>query len=152
MFGLDRILPDNGPRPKTRALRNPGLFPRPVARPSIPDTQPAISRISSGLRPGNLRRNRAHPVPPLQMQVLTAAVGAPTLASSMNIGAFNLGNALGAAIGGAVIGFHWGYPAVSIGGALLSGCGLAVVLATRGHPAIGAADPALAPSNERASS
>lgn len=91
-------------------------------------------------------------VPPLQMQVLTAAVGAPTLASSMNIGAFNLGNALGAAIGGAVIGFHWGYPAVSIGGALLSGCGLAVVLATRGHPAIGAADPALAPSNERASS
>jgi DHA1 family inner membrane transport protein len=74
-------------------------------------------------------------VPPLQMQVLTAAAGAPTLASSMNIGAFNLGNALGAAIGGAVIGFHLGYPAVSIGGAFLSGCGLAVVLATRGHPA-----------------
>lgn len=74
-------------------------------------------------------------VPPLQMQVLTAAAGAPTLASSMNIGAFNLGNALGAAIGGAVIAFDLGYQAVSIAGALLSGCGLAVILATRGHHA-----------------
>jgi len=74
-------------------------------------------------------------VPPLQMQVLTAAAGAPTLASAMNIGAFNLGNAFGAAIGGAVIAFNLGYPAVSIGGALLAGCGLAVVLATRSHPA-----------------
>jgi DHA1 family inner membrane transport protein len=87
-------------------------------------------------------------VPPLQMQVLTAAAGAPTLASSMNIGAFNLGNALGAAIGGAVIAFDLGYPAVSIGGALLSGCGLAVVLATRGHPAIRAADLTQASSND----
>jgi DHA1 family inner membrane transport protein len=58
-------------------------------------------------------------VPPLQMQVLSAAAGAPTLASSMNVGAFNLGNALGAALGGAVIALKWGYPAVSIGGALL---------------------------------
>jgi len=74
-------------------------------------------------------------VPPLQMQVLTAAAGAPTLASSMNIGAFNLGNALGAAIGGAVIALDLGYQAVSIAGALLSGCGLAVILATRGHHA-----------------
>jgi MFS transporter, DHA1 family, inner membrane transport protein len=65
--------------------------------------------------------------------VLTAAAGAPALASSVNIGAFNLGNALGAAIGGAVIAGGLGYPAVSVAGALLAGCGLVVVLARRGH-------------------
>ncbi len=79
-------------------------------------------------------------ISPLQMQVMTAAAGAPTLASSMNVGAFNLGNALGAALGGAVIALDWGYPAVSIGGALLAGSGLAVVLATRRLSAVTAAD------------
>jgi DHA1 family inner membrane transport protein len=73
-------------------------------------------------------------VPPLQMQVLTAAAGAPTLASAMNVGAFNLGNALGAALGGGVIALRLGYPAVSIGGALLSAGGLAVVLARLRNP------------------
>jgi DHA1 family inner membrane transport protein len=75
-------------------------------------------------------------VPPLQTKVLNAAAGAPTLASSMNIGAFNFGNALGAAIGGAVIAFDLGYPAVSITGALLSLSGLTIVLATRAHYAV----------------
>ena len=36
-------------------------------------------------------------VPPLQMRVMRAATDAPGLASSVNVGAFNLGNALGAA-------------------------------------------------------
>lgn len=35
-------------------------------------------------------------VPPLQMRVMATASDAPNLASSINIGAFNLGNALGA--------------------------------------------------------
>ena len=43
-------------------------------------------------------------VPPLQMRVMAAAAEAPNLSSAMNIGAFNLGNAIGAALGGAVIG------------------------------------------------
>jgi DHA1 family inner membrane transport protein len=42
-------------------------------------------------------------VPPLQVRVMTAAADAPNLASAVNIGAFNLGNAIGAALGGAVI-------------------------------------------------
>ncbi|HZV11314.1 MAG TPA: MFS transporter, partial [Novosphingobium sp.] len=42
-------------------------------------------------------------VPPLQVRVMTAAADAPNLASSVNIGAFNLGNAFGAALGGGVI-------------------------------------------------
>nr|BFE96101.1 hypothetical protein GCM10020185_66370 [Pseudomonas brassicacearum subsp. brassicacearum] len=39
-------------------------------------------------------------VPPLQMRVMEAAKDAPNLASAVNIGAFNLGNAIGAALGG----------------------------------------------------
>ncbi len=39
-------------------------------------------------------------VPPLQMRVMEQASDAPNLASAMNIGAFNLGNAIGAALGG----------------------------------------------------
>lgn len=42
-------------------------------------------------------------VPPLQMDVLHRAARAPTLASALNISAFNLGNALGAWSGGLVV-------------------------------------------------
>lgn len=42
-------------------------------------------------------------ISPLQMRVMDAAHEAPGMASSVNIGAFNLGNALGAALGGTVI-------------------------------------------------
>lgn len=65
--------------------------------------------------------------PPLQMRVMHAAADAPNVASSMNIGAFNLGNALGAALGGGVISLHLGYPAVSIAGAGLAASGLLLV-------------------------
>ncbi|WP_404371805.1 MFS transporter [Corallococcus coralloides] len=67
-------------------------------------------------------------VPPLQMRVMTAASDAPNLASAMNIGAFNLGNAMGAALGGAVIGLDLGYPAVALAGAAMAGAGLLLVL------------------------
>jgi len=42
-------------------------------------------------------------VPGLQMRVLRQAEGAPNLASTLNIGAFNVGNALGALLGGAAL-------------------------------------------------
>ncbi|RKI31490.1 MFS transporter [Corallococcus sp. AB004] len=67
-------------------------------------------------------------VPPLQMRVMTAASDAPNLASAMNIGAFNLGNAIGAALGGSVIGLNLGYPAVALAGAAMAGSGLILVL------------------------
>lgn len=70
-------------------------------------------------------------VPPLQMRVMATAADAPNLASAMNIGAFNLGNAIGAAVGGGVIELGLGYPAVSIAGATMAAAGLALVLATR---------------------
>ncbi|QLF93430.1 MFS transporter [Pseudomonas sp. ABC1] len=67
-------------------------------------------------------------VPPLQMRVMEAAKDAPNLASAVNIGAFNLGNAIGAALGGAVINAGLGYPAISLAGAAMAGLGLLMVL------------------------
>lgn len=67
-------------------------------------------------------------VPPLQVRVMTAAADAPNLASSVNIGAFNLGNAIGAALGGGVIAAGLGYPAVALAGAATSVLGFAAVL------------------------
>ena len=73
-------------------------------------------------------------VAPLQMRVLEAAADAPNLASAMNIGAFNLGNALGAALGGGVIALGWGLPATSLAaaGAALLGLVLAFVTSRKG--------------------
>jgi MFS transporter, DHA1 family, inner membrane transport protein len=70
-------------------------------------------------------------VPPLQMRVMSAAHDAPGLASSVNIGAFNLGNALGAVAGGAVLSMGWSYMAVSVSGAVLSIVGLLLVFIQR---------------------
>jgi DHA1 family inner membrane transport protein len=67
-------------------------------------------------------------VPPLQVRVMAAAADAPNLASAMNIGAFNLGNAIGAALGGAVIATSLGFPAVALAGAATSALGLAAVI------------------------
>ncbi|WP_179403841.1 MFS transporter [Burkholderia guangdongensis] len=66
-------------------------------------------------------------VPPVQMRVMRAAAQAPGLASSVNVGAFNLGNAVGAALGGAVIGQGLGYAAVPWVGAALAAGGLGLV-------------------------
>jgi len=67
-------------------------------------------------------------VPPVQMRVMQAAAEAPGLASSVNVGAFNLGNAVGAALGGAVISKGLGYGAVAWAGAALAAGGLGLVL------------------------
>lgn len=67
-------------------------------------------------------------VPPLQMRVMRVAHEAPGLSSSVNIGAFNLGNALGAAAGGAVISGGLGYSFVPVMGAIIAGVALLVVL------------------------
>jgi MFS transporter, DHA1 family, inner membrane transport protein len=67
-------------------------------------------------------------VPPLQMRVMRAASEAPGLASSVNVGAFNLGNAVGAAAGGAAISAGFSSAAVPVVGALIAVSGLALVL------------------------
>ncbi|MBD0671808.1 MFS transporter [Streptomyces sp. CBMA156] len=67
-------------------------------------------------------------VPPLQKRVLDQAHGAPTLASAVNIGAFNLGNALAAWLGGAVISAGLGYTAPNWVGAALAASALLLAL------------------------
>jgi len=74
-------------------------------------------------------------VPPLQVRVMTAAADAPNLASAVNIGAFNLGNAFGAALGGGVIAAGLGYPAVALAGAATSLIGLVALWTTGRHKA-----------------
>ncbi|MCP1108536.1 MFS transporter [Serratia nevei] len=69
-------------------------------------------------------------VPPLQMRVMRVASEAPGLSSSVNIGAFNLGNALGAAAGGAVVSAGLGYSFVPVMGAIIAGLALLLVLLT----------------------
>lgn len=66
-------------------------------------------------------------VPPLQMRVMEAAAEAPGLASSINVGAFNLGNAVGAALGGGVISLGLGYAVVPVAGGLLAASGVLLV-------------------------
>jgi len=80
-------------------------------------------------------------VPPLQVRVMAAAADAPNLASSVNIGAFNLGNALGAALGGAVIASGLNYPAVALAGAATSALGLAAIILPRRREARSANPP-----------
>lgn len=77
-------------------------------------------------------------VPPVQTRVMLTAHDAPGLASSLNVGAFNLGNAIGAALGGAVLAAGLGYAAVPFAGGLSAAAGLLLVWLGRRRPAGGA--------------
>ncbi|MDZ8200765.1 MFS transporter [Microbacterium sp. SSW1-59] len=70
-------------------------------------------------------------VPGLQSRVMAYAGHAPTLASGANIGAFNLGNALGAWAGGLGISAGLGYTAPIWIGAVITGAGLLVMILAR---------------------
>ena len=71
-------------------------------------------------------------VSPIQKLVMdkARAAGAPTLASAVNIGLFNLGNAIGAWVGGLVIAAGLGLAAPNWAGALLSLIALLLALAS----------------------
>ena len=70
-------------------------------------------------------------IPPLQTSVMREAHDAPGLASSVNIGAFNLGNALGAAVGGGILSAGFGYEWIAPAGGILALAGF--VLASTGN-------------------
>lgn len=67
-------------------------------------------------------------VPSLQKRVLDHAHAAPTLASAVNIGAFNLGNALAAWLGGLTISAGLGYTAPNWVGAALAAAALLLAI------------------------
>ena len=66
---------------------------------------------------------------PLQARIVEQARGAPNLPSTLNQGAFNLGNALGASLGGLVLTRGFGYQRLSFASAAVTGVTLLVVLA-----------------------
>jgi DHA1 family inner membrane transport protein len=83
-------------------------------------------------------------IAPLQMRVIECAGDAPNLASTLNQGAFNIGNAGGAWIGGAAITMGATYDLLPIVGAGMAALALAIALismqlAKRQAPAIQAA-------------
>ena len=65
---------------------------------------------------------------PLQARIVEMAVGAPNLASTLNQGAFNLGNALGAALGGLVLTAGYGYRNLSFASAVVACAALGAAL------------------------
>lgn len=69
-------------------------------------------------------------VPALQVNVVTYGKAAPNLVSTLNIGAFNLGNALGAWVGGSVIAHGFGLTRVPLAAAALAVLALIVTLIT----------------------
>jgi MFS transporter, DHA1 family, inner membrane transport protein len=67
-------------------------------------------------------------VPPLQMLIVNRAADAPNLASTLNQGAFNLGNATGAWLGGCVISAGAPLTALPWVGIAMAGCSFALTL------------------------
>jgi DHA1 family inner membrane transport protein len=63
-------------------------------------------------------------VTPLQLLVIRAAGNAKDLASSVNISAFNVGNALGAALGGAVVASGAPLPAIGVAAGIVALAGV----------------------------
>jgi DHA1 family inner membrane transport protein len=87
-------------------------------------------------------------VPALQTRVMHYAEQAPTLASGANIGAFNLGNALGAWAGGVTITAGLGYTSPIWAGAGITAAGLAVMAAASAAARTRTPAPAPAPGAE----
>jgi DHA1 family inner membrane transport protein len=69
-------------------------------------------------------------IAPLQSRVVHVAGDAPNLASTLNIAAFNLGNAGGAWLGGAVLAAGHSMPTVSLTGAAVTVAGLLATMAS----------------------
>ncbi len=65
---------------------------------------------------------------PLQARIVEQAKGAPNLASTLNQGAFNLGNALGASLGGIMLTAGISYRYLSLGSAAVASVALLVAL------------------------
>lgn len=93
------------------------------------------SRVAMVLFTGLLGAAAFATVSPLQLWVLQRASGAQSLASSLNIGAFNLGNAFGAWLGGAALARGFGLEALPWIGALVPLSAMVVAwIAIRAEP------------------
>jgi MFS transporter, DHA1 family, inner membrane transport protein len=78
---------------------------------------------------------------PLQARIVEKARRAPNLASTLNQGAFNLGNALGASLGGIVLAEGYGYRVLPLTGAAVAGVVLLLAFLAIRLDATRATDP-----------
>jgi DHA1 family inner membrane transport protein len=82
---------------------------------------------------------------PLQARIVEKARRAPNLASTLNQGAFNLGNALGASLGGIALAAGYGYRILPFVAAFIATLVLALAFAAIRLDATRASDPDYAP-------
>jgi DHA1 family inner membrane transport protein len=68
--------------------------------------------------------------PPLQAQVINETESAPTLATTMNTSAFNIGNTIGPWLGGVAITAGWGFTSAVWSGAALVSLALCIAFVT----------------------
>ena len=68
---------------------------------------------------------------PMQARIVDQAKGAPNLASTLNQGAFNLGNAMGASLGGLVLSAGYGYVRLPVAAAAVATIGLGAAVTAR---------------------
>ncbi len=68
---------------------------------------------------------------PMQARIVDQAKGAPNLASTLNQGAFNLGNAMGASLGGLVLTAGYGYVRLPVAAAAVAAIGLGAAVVAR---------------------
>ena len=68
---------------------------------------------------------------PMQARIVDQAKGAPNLASTLNQGAFNLGNAMGASLGGLVLTAGYGYVRLPLAAASVAVVGLGAAMVAR---------------------
>ncbi len=68
---------------------------------------------------------------PFQSRIVDKAKGAPNLASTLNQGAFNFGNALGASLGGLVLTAGYSYTRLPLASAAVAVLTLCVALIAR---------------------
>jgi len=68
---------------------------------------------------------------PMQARIVDQAKGAPNLASTLNQGAFNLGNAMGASLGGVVLTAGYGYLQLPVAAAVVAAVGLGTAMVAR---------------------
>ena len=75
---------------------------------------------------------------PMQARIVDQAKGAPNLASTLNQGAYNLGNAIGASLGGLVLTGGYGYTRLPMAAAAVAAVGFGVAATRAGGRSGGA--------------
>ena len=112
--------------------RQPALVARLVAcgddRVAAPGGSGCLTALAIPGRRLRLRRHAFTNVAPMQMRVMIFGAGAPELAATANISAFNIANAIGGIVGGGVIDSHFGAAMTPFIAAVIPAAGLIFIV------------------------